>query len=105
MIIIFFYLHPVYAGLVQPRTGVCPGRVLLSLRGERVPSSPQLPEGPDGVLREQLSGRPHPSSLQLRLLCLPRPWKQVNKDMNVQKEIRTLSQFVSHAGWVSGLHF
>lgn len=65
------------SGLVQSRSSVRPGRVLRSVRRSRLPPSPQLPEGSDGLLRGQRAGRPHAAALQLRLLRLPRPRKQV----------------------------
>lgn len=67
-------------GLVQSGSGVRPWWVLCSLRGSRLPPSPELPEGPDGLLREQRAGWPYAAALQLCLLCLPRPRKQVGYD-------------------------
>lgn len=66
-------------GLVQPRSGVRPGRVLRSIRRSRLPPSPELPEGSDGIFREQRPGRPHTAALQLCLLRIPRPRKQVHR--------------------------
>lgn len=63
--------------MVQPRPGVCFGRVLCSVWRERLPSPPVLPEGPDGIFREQFTGGPHPPPLQLCLLRFSCPWEQV----------------------------
>lgn len=68
---------PPRAGMVQPRTGVCPGRVLCQERGSRLSQTSVLPARSAGKRGEWGNHWPHPASLQLRFLCLPRPWEQV----------------------------
>ena len=64
-------------GLVQSRSGVCLGWVLRSLWCSGLSSAFMLPERSAREGREWSHDWPHPAALQLRLLCLPCPWKQV----------------------------
>lgn len=64
-------------GLVQSRPGVCIGWILCPIWCSRLPSAFMLPERLTGEGGERSHDRPHLAALQLRLLCLPCPWKQV----------------------------
>lgn len=64
-------------GLVQSRSSVCLGRVLCPLRRSRLPSAFMLPERSSGEGGEWSHDWPYLAALQLCLLCLPCPWKQV----------------------------